>query len=107
MHMALYELGVNAARFGALRGPKGRVTLDWSVGSDVINKTAIPARLELIWREIGGPPVRLPMRRGFGSRLIEQGLPRELGGEGKLVFDSKGLRFSLSAPFSHRVALAQ
>jgi two-component sensor histidine kinase len=48
-------------------------------------------RLELEWRESGGPPVIPPLRRGFGSRLIERSLSRELHGEVSLEFEPSGL----------------
>lgn len=43
------------------------------------------------WVETGGPQVTRPTRRGFGSRLVERGLPNELRGEVKLDFAPDGL----------------
>jgi two-component sensor histidine kinase len=48
-------------------------------------------RLHLTWRESGGPPVAYPARRGFGARLLEQGLADELRGAVRLEFRPEGL----------------
>jgi len=85
--MALHELATNAAKYGALSTPVGRVELDWSVSAQDDGTR----RLSLSWREHDGPPVTAPRRRGFGSRLIERGLSQELNGEASLVFEPSGL----------------
>jgi two-component sensor histidine kinase len=86
--MALHELGTNAAKYGALSVEGGRVSIAWSLDGD---------RLRLEWRESGGPPVEAPVRRGFGSRLIERGLEADLGGGAALHFDQAGLRCEILA----------
>jgi two-component sensor histidine kinase len=65
--LVLHELGTNAAKHGALSLPSGTVQLSW-----VLSEDARTLRLE--WREQGGPSVRAPEHRGFGSTLIERGL---------------------------------
>ena len=86
LSMALHELGTNAAKYGALSVPSGRVRIDWTVtpGPDA-------PRLALTWTESGGPPVTVPTRRGFGSRLIERGLTAELSGEARIDFAPEGV----------------
>ncbi len=60
--VTLHELATNAAKYGALSRPAGRVRITWSRS---------PAdELALRWTERGGPPVTLPGRRGFGSRVM-------------------------------------
>jgi two-component sensor histidine kinase/integral membrane sensor domain MASE1 len=87
MAMALHELGTNAAKYGALSVAGGQVSVTWTLdGEDV----------RMAWAEKGGPPVTTPERRGFGSRLIEQGLARELNGEVTLEFRPDGVRCELS-----------
>jgi PAS domain S-box-containing protein len=86
--MALHELGTNAAKYGALSVEGGRVSIVWSQSED---------RLHLEWRESGGPPVRPPSRRGFGSRLIERGLAADLGGTARLGFEPAGLSCEIQA----------
>jgi two-component sensor histidine kinase len=101
MHMTLHELAVNAAKYGALSVENGRLDIIWSVDLE-----PAPRFLDLSWVERGGPAVQEAPTRGFGSRLIEQGIARELGGEAKMTFDSEGLRFRLRAPLSTRMLLA-
>jgi signal transduction histidine kinase/DNA-binding response OmpR family regulator len=84
--MAFHELATNAAKYGALSRPEGRVLVDWRVV-----RTDGERALELVWRETGGPPVRPPTRRGFGTRLLERGLARDLDGEVKLAFEPPGV----------------
>jgi two-component sensor histidine kinase len=86
--MALHELGTNAFKYGALSADGGRVSISWTQDGD---------RLNLIWRESGGPPVEAPSRRGFGSRLIERGLAADLGGTAKLRFEPGGLICEIEA----------
>jgi len=87
LSMALHELATNAAKYGALSSPAGRVDLAWSAGE---------GRLSLRWAEHGGPPVTPPARRGFGSRLLE-GLARELGGATRLRYAPEGLVCEIEA----------
>ena len=84
LSMALHELGTNAAKYGALSNAEGRVTVNWQVSE---------ARdaLTLEWRESGGPPVRAPTRRGFGSRLLGQGLAIDLGSAAETTYEAGGL----------------
>ena len=94
--MALHELAANAAAHGALSAPGGRVRLGWSVGP-----AAGGELLSLRWAEEGGPPVPgPPARRGFGSRLIERGLARELRAETRLLFPAPGLRCEIDVPLA-------
>ena len=55
-------------------------------------------RVRLSWREAGGPAVREPGSRGFGTALIEQSLRHDLEGTGGLRFEPDGLRCELSFP---------
>ncbi|GGC71702.1 hypothetical protein GCM10011504_56670 [Siccirubricoccus deserti] len=93
VNLALHELATNAAKHGSLSVPEGGVEVTWT-----LEKRG--ERLVLCWREFGGPPVRMPERRGFGSRLLEQGLAREFGGEVQLDFAPSGVecRISMALP---------
>ncbi|MET0293411.1 MAG: HWE histidine kinase domain-containing protein [Phenylobacterium sp.] len=84
--MALHELATNAAKYGALSGLAGEVRLDWKL----VGEPATPS-VELVWREVGGPPVTAPAARGFGSRLLQQGLAAELGAPAQLEYRADGL----------------
>jgi PAS domain S-box-containing protein len=90
--LVMHELATNAVKYGALSNDAGRISVRWRV------RSGEPRRLELDWQEDGGPPVSPPTRRGFGSRLIERNLARELDGEVKLAFDREGLRCWIAAP---------
>ena len=91
--MALHELATNAVKYGALSVESGRVELTWSIDGDGDDR-----RMRMRWREFGGPFVEPPPRRGFGSRLIEQGLSRELGGKVEILFEPTGVICIADAP---------
>ena len=82
--MAFHELASNAARYGAFSNTTGTVHVSWTLSPD-------GHRLKLVWEERGGPQVAQPERRGFGLRLIEFGLAREISGEVQLDFRPEGL----------------
>ena len=90
--MALHELGTNAVKYGALSNGSGRVEVVWSALGRGSGR-----RLVLGWRESGGPPVKAPERRGFGSRLIERSLASDLGGEARMDFAPTGLVCTIEA----------
>jgi len=90
--MALHELATNAAKYGALSVPSGRVAIVWSVGGSMEGLTLI-----FNWQERGKGPAQPPKRRGFGSRLLELGVARELGGTAKLEFGPDGVRWEATA----------
>jgi two-component sensor histidine kinase len=92
--MALHELATNASKYGALTSGKGRVEIAWSLGG------AGGRTLTLTWRESGGPPVKAPGRKGFGSRLLERGLPADLGGKVALDYRREGLVCTITARLS-------
>ena len=85
--MALHELGSNAVKYGALSGDGGRVDIAWTV--------APSGEIGFVWEESEGPKVEPPVRRGFGSRLIQEGLARELNGEVSMDYRPEGLRCKL------------
>jgi PAS domain S-box-containing protein len=91
--MALHELCTNAAKYGAFSVATGRVTVEWLV---VISGGE--RRLHLKWQESGGPGVSPPTRRGFGSRLIERGLAKELNGEVRLSYEPSGVICTVDVP---------
>ena len=81
--MIFHELATNAAKYGALCVPDGRVTVDWGVAPD--------GRMTVTWRETGGPPAAPPQRKGFGSRLIERAVRHDLAGDLTTEFGDQGL----------------
>lgn len=95
LSMALHELCTNALKYGALSLPGGKVLLSWSIDESVPEP-----RLKMAWEERGGPPVTPPTRTGFGSRLIQTGLARELNGTVRLIYEPTGVVCTIDVPLS-------
>lgn len=93
--MVFHELATNAAKYGALSVASGTVAISSTVDRDSDTPVAV-----INWAERGGPPLRLPDRTGFGTRLIEYGMPRELHGEAVLSFLPSGLECCMRLPLS-------
>jgi PAS domain S-box-containing protein len=94
LSLAFHELATNAAKHGALSAPGGGVEVRWSLKRP---RNKAPT-VEILWRERGGPAVRPPERRGFGSRLLERGLAQEFGGAVRLDFAPEGVECRISLP---------
>jgi two-component sensor histidine kinase len=91
--MVFHELMTNAAKYGALSQPEGHVRLEWNTTEDRSSP-----ELRMVWTEMGGPLIQSPIRRGFGSTLIEQSITRELGGTLEKDFDAAGLICTMMLP---------
>jgi len=85
--LVLHELATNAVKYGALSVPKGRVRIGW----ELVEGADGPRRLRLRWVERGGPWVKRPKVRGFGTELVEYVAASELGRPVKLTFAPEGL----------------
>ena len=101
MALGLHELATNAAKYGALSTPEGRVSLTWTVEGN-----GDARRLRLTWRESGGPAVEPPKRPGFGSRLIQRGLAAALKAEVRLDYEPTGVVLTLAAALGEGVSEA-
>ncbi|MFL5192591.1 MAG: sensor histidine kinase, partial [Microvirga sp.] len=99
--MAVHELATNAAKYGALSVPSGCVVITWA-----ITPGDVP-RLVLRWQERGGPPVTVPTRRGFGTRLIERSLAQDIGGEVRLTYAPAGAVCVMDIPLSEAGGTAE
>jgi two-component sensor histidine kinase len=93
---ALHELAGNAIKHGSLSRPKGQLDLAWSV-----SRTHRGMTLTLDWIEKNGPPARRPRRIGFGLRLIDLVIERQLNGEVTRTFSRKGLSVNMIVPLTH------
>lgn len=97
--LALHELATNAAKYGALSTPAGRVAIRWR---------RLPASeghgVELTWEERGGPGVAPPEHRGFGTLVIERHLARALDTEVELSFPPEGVRCRIVVPLMQFIA---
>jgi PAS domain S-box-containing protein len=85
--LAIHELGTNAVKYGALSTAEGKVHVEWAPAGD--------GRAQLSWREVGGPTVAPPSRKGFGARLLDGGLTADLGGRPQLIFAPEGVEARL------------
>ncbi len=96
--MAMHELGTNAAKYGALSGPDGRVEIRWTreaVFKDDAAGTPVN-RITLVWQEVGGPPVSPPTSSGFGHVMTDTLVPRALRGTAETRYAPEGVTWTLS-----------
>ncbi|MBX7527792.1 HWE histidine kinase domain-containing protein [Qipengyuania vesicularis] len=91
--LVIHEMVTNSAKYGSLSDSSGQLDIEIERDND--------HSLRLSWRESGGPPVKAPTRRGFGSTIIERSIPFELEGEADVDYKLSGLhaRFSIPARF--------
>ena len=92
--MVLHELVTNASKYGALSVPEGRVSVNW----ECRNSGEAATVLIILWRETGGPPASPPSQYGYGTSLIRDLIPHELGGRVALVFSSEGVSCTIEIP---------
>ena len=90
--ISLHELATNAAKYGALSAAAGRVEVVWSHMAD--------GRLSLRWIESGGPSVTPPTHRGFGTRVMENIIGGQLGGEVRFDWCEHGLACEIALPIT-------
>jgi PAS domain S-box-containing protein len=87
--LALHELATNAGKYGALSTDKGRVDICWGTEGDTFTMS---------WTERNGPPVTPPLRRGFGTTVMEAMTVRSVGGKVDLDYAPSGLTWRLTCP---------
>ena len=92
--MAFHELATNAAKYGAFADVAGKLHVNWELRQH-------PEQLIIEWREKGGPPVKTPTRRGFGTRLIRTVVEQQLQGTLDMRWEPVGLRCSISLPLEN------
>ncbi|MCB2015722.1 MAG: GAF domain-containing protein [Sphingobium sp.] len=90
MALVFHELITNSCKYGALSVPSGKVSLTFEREED--------DALSIQWVESGGPTVKPPSRRGFGSTIIERSIPYELKGEAEIEYDPDGVVATLKLP---------
>jgi PAS domain S-box-containing protein len=96
--LIVHELATNAVKYGGLKDPEGRLEVSWSA--------PIGGPLDFVWREFASPATRMaiaaaaerPERKGFGLRLLEQTISRQLGGTWGARWSDEGLVFTMSLP---------
>ena len=88
--MSLNELCTNAVKYGALSNPAGHIEIASTTSADLFRLT---------WTEKGGPPVQEPVRRSFGSRLINR-LAEQLHGDIRMNYHAAGFAYELDLPLA-------
>ena len=87
MTLIVHELATNAAKYGALSRPAGKLSVHWSL---------VDRALNLNWREAGGPPIDPPTHHGFGLRLLPRAL-EQFSGAVETIFEPDGLICTMKA----------
>jgi light-regulated signal transduction histidine kinase (bacteriophytochrome) len=88
--LVIHELITNSAKYGSLCDRHGRVEI-----TTVMDEHG---DLQINWREKGGPPVKPPTRRGFGSTIIEKSIPFELRGDADVRHELSGVEADFTIP---------
>jgi len=105
MSMVLHELATNAAKYGALSLPGGRVDVSWHLDAQGSDGDGPATILRLTWTERGGPALlRPPERLGFGSILIEATVKSQFDGTAGMHWDVEGLRCEIAVPANRLLA---
>jgi two-component sensor histidine kinase len=91
--MAFHELTTNAAKYGSLSVPDGQVIVTWKVRQPDGQR-----RLDIVWREHGGPPVEQPRRKGFGSTLLRRVLVDQCNATIEIDYAREGLSCRIDMP---------
>jgi two-component sensor histidine kinase len=89
----LHELATNAAKYGAFSEPSGRLFVGWCWLHNGSH-----GRVAIQWRESGGPTVSTPSQSGYGTSVVRELIPFELGGTVDLAFGKDGLQCRLEIP---------
>jgi CheY-like chemotaxis protein len=97
--LVVHELVTNSAKYGSLCDSQGTIDVDIS--------RARNGDLVILWRERGGPPVKPPTRRGFGSTIITRSIPYELRGEADLRFKLSGLEAEFRIPARYVATMSE
>jgi PAS domain S-box-containing protein len=91
--IALHELVLNAVIHGALSNDAGSILVSWTIEPKTTGD-----RLILVWREKDGPSVASSSEKGFGSRVIEDGLAHELEATVHLDYSKDGVICTIDMP---------
>jgi two-component sensor histidine kinase len=84
----------NAVKYGSLSTAHGKVSVNW----DRRDSADRLARVIIAWRETGGPSTKAPSHSGYGTKLIRNLIPHEIGGIVNLVFALDGLHCDIEIP---------
>jgi PAS domain S-box-containing protein len=96
--LALHELATNAAKYGALSSESGQLRLSWTLKD---------GKLGLDWSESGGPTIKPPSAKGFGTRIITASIERQMFGRVAFDWRPEGLRCMISAPLCNTMGTTE
>jgi two-component sensor histidine kinase len=96
LSMAVHELATNATQYGSLSHRPGRVEVTWAV-----QRTERGLTLTFDWKELEGPPPKRSPRPGFGTKLMNMVITRQLNGEVQQSYGPQGLEARLIVPITH------
>lgn len=96
--LALHELATNAAKYGALSVPGGRVKITWNRTTD----SDTSERFRIFWQETNGPLVVTPNAQGFGTQVIKSMVAHSMNGTANIEYHPAGLCWSLEWKASSR-----
>lgn len=88
--LVVHEMMTNAAKYGALSVPEGRLVLRWSIDAE--------GGCQILWEEMDGPDVKVPERIGFGSKLIASTIEYDLRGGAQIDYAPDGLKARFTLP---------
>jgi two-component sensor histidine kinase len=91
--MVFNELAANALRHGSLSAANGQLRLNW-----LVKPGRGRPKLHLEWKETGGPGISAPVKKGFGTRLIERSIVNELRGAADIKYGRSGVSASIKIP---------
>jgi two-component sensor histidine kinase len=93
MALVIHELVTNSTKYGSLSAPRGVVRISWTRND--------AGDLVLQWNEEGGPAVKKPTRKGFGTTIIDRSVPYDLGGSAEVRYDKAGVEATFRIPARH------
>lgn len=94
--LIMHELGTNAAKHGSLTRKSGTVSVRWSIDASATEPTIV-----FQWRELGGPTVTPPKRKGFGTILLERAVPTS-GTPPRFDYSPEGFSYEVRATLTQQ-----
>lgn len=92
--LTFHELATNALKYGEAANSVGVLNVEWSLSGGRKDK-----RLRLNWSERSGKPVKKPEKIGFGTKLIDMNITRELDGTIERVYEANGIKIAIDIPY--------
>jgi len=91
--LTFHELATNALKYGEVGTKADALTVNWRIEDD-------GRSLALSWKERGSSPVKAPAQPGFGTKLIDLNVERELRGQIRRDYRPDGLDIEIKVPIA-------